>query len=704
MPKKNTLKIFEQHGFIEHGYSGDTQVHGRCPFCGAEKFYINTDTKAWDCKSGTCQRAGGYKIFLREIAKYCKESITKKQLEYLAQLRGLQVHTLEAFDVGYNEFTGAYTIPIYNESGETVNVRIYKNKKLLNSAGSNVAIINMHRLTDDYKTVWITEGEWDTMSMHEALTADKRTREIAIGMPGAGTFKAEWAQYFRERNVYVVFDNDFDKYDKTGKLRAGAGTAGMNKIHTLLCNIVRNIQYVHWLAKYDDGFDVSDFYQLKKCNAKRTIKSLQAMCRIHPPALPEPEQQDSANAGQSQESEPAPLTGPGCPITDVYDVFNKHLLLKSNEPLDVAFGTIVANRYATDPVWTLLSGPSGCGKSDILMSIAQSPRIYPLSGLTPKTLISGSPGPGGSDPSLLPKLDKKVLAIKDLTELLTMNQRDRDTIFGQLRDAYDGQAEKRYGVGTLRVYKSRFGILAGTTEEIEIYLEHHAALGTRFLLYNLHRPESLEEEAALVARSQRNVQESLKQQIKQELSDVCEQFLNYDFGPSPAVPHDIAYKIILCGQLVARMRGSVIRDTYTKEIQYHARTEVPTRLVNQLTSLCMGIALIKGKRECDESDFAAVKRVARGCAPTRLELIIDKMYTQDPDAGYRDAQLSKLIGLPTSTTKICADNLVSLGVLQKDMVNNVFAEWRIKPKIQKLIEQSELFTNTKPTRRRRKGM
>jgi hypothetical protein len=118
----------------------------------------------------------------------------------------------------------------------------------------------------------------------------------------------------------------------------------------------------------------------------------------------------------------------------------------------------------------------------------------------------------------------------------------------------------------------------------------------------------------------------------------------------------------------------------------------------------MGIALIKGKSECDEDDFAAVKRVARGCAPTRLELIIDKMWAQDPDAGYRDAQLSKLIGLPTSTTKICADNLVSLGVLQKDMVNNVFAEWRIKPKIQKLIEQSELFTNTKRARKRRKGM
>jgi len=56
---KNFKEIIEKYAdikpFIQHGFipleTRDNQIIGDCIFCGKEKkFYVNKQSKAWDCK------------------------------------------------------------------------------------------------------------------------------------------------------------------------------------------------------------------------------------------------------------------------------------------------------------------------------------------------------------------------------------------------------------------------------------------------------------------------------------------------------------------------------------------------------------------------------------------------------------------------------------------------------------------------------
>lgn len=679
------LKVFKQHGFIPQGESGKTQVLGRCPFCGRDKhFYVNVNTKAWDCKA--CGKEGGYQKFLKkQAAWWCEHGMTFQKRKALAEKRGLSTKTLKEFKVGYNPLSGAYIIPVFSESGnELSNLRIYKRGRLHNSYGSKASLFGL-KSYDDVKAIWLVEGEWDAMTMREILRREGVEREAVIAVPGANTFRPDWVHLFKNKRVHVIFDNDYDKEDKNGTFRIGAGKLGMNKVKQMLDGIARKIDFIHWPDKYEDGFDLNDFYaKKKKGNSKRAFLGLRALLHPEPPEIPKTEEEE-------EEEEKTKLTGKGVQIDELYSTFSKYLKLTTMEPIDVTFGTIIANRYKADPVWLLLTGPSGCAKSDIIMAVSESPLIYPISTLTTKTLISGSPGVGGSDPSLIPKLDGKILAIKDLTELLEGYEKDCDMIFGQLRNAYDGEAQKPFGTGVYRVYKSKFGLIAGVTEAIEYYLRRHASLGTRFILYKMEPPSSIIGERTIVERAQGNSQSSLKEEMRAALADISERCLNHEFGDPPEIPPEIAHKIVLAGQWLSRMRGHVERDKYTRAQLYFPRREMPTRVVNQLTTMLMGITQLKRKKKADLEDYNTIKNIFVSSAPDRREKILRKMWYKDPDKLYNDDEIKDMVKLPEVTTKTCTDDLGVLGLFKKKSLSKFSHQWMIHPEIKELIVGANLY-------------
>ena len=154
------------------------------------------------------------------------------------------------------------------------------------------------------------------------------------------------------------------------------------------------------------------------------------------------------------------------------DVCHRHMVIENDEYIDVIFGTIFANRLNSKPVWLYLVAPPGGGKTEILQSLDGPGReIYSLSQLTPQTLISGQiREKRKSDPSLIPKLDGKVLVIKDFTAILDSKWENVNTITGQLRDAYDGSCKKVFGTGKDDLYESKFGIIAAVTPAIDKHI------------------------------------------------------------------------------------------------------------------------------------------------------------------------------------------------------------------------------------------
>ena len=130
-------------------------------------------------------------------------------------------------------------------------------------------------------------------------------------------------------------------------------------------------------------------------------------------------------------------------LADVKRVVNKWLYLEDPYIIDVILSVYVANRIEGDPVWMMLIGPPSSAKTELLRSFDGHENAYFLSSLTPSTLVSGMPQKKNmEDPSLLLKLDDKLLVVKDFTSILSMRSESQQEIIAQLREIYDGKYSK----------------------------------------------------------------------------------------------------------------------------------------------------------------------------------------------------------------------------------------------------------------------
>src|SRR3990167_6593762 len=187
------------------------------------------------------------------------------------------------------------------------------------------------------------------------------------------------------------------------------------------------------------------------------------------------------------------------------------------------------------------------------MSLAMSPKVHAVTGLTPHSLISGAPMRGGKDPSLLPELDGKVLAIKDFTTILTMHYSVRDEIFGTLRDVYDGTTEKIFGNGVKRSYKVHFGIIAGVTPAIETFNIVHSSLGERFLKFRITGNWDHLSEDQKIEKALGNLGKEI--QMRDELGEAAARYISFiKMEKIPKIPLDYKGKLIALAKFGARLR------------------------------------------------------------------------------------------------------------------------------------------------------
>src|SRR5262249_15116475 len=56
------------------------------------------------------------------------------------------------------------------------------------------------------KTVLLCEGPFDALALDYSIGPQNRPKYVIVAVPG--TFKEEWAQYFRGRKARLFFDND----------------------------------------------------------------------------------------------------------------------------------------------------------------------------------------------------------------------------------------------------------------------------------------------------------------------------------------------------------------------------------------------------------------------------------------------------------------------------------------------------------------
>lgn len=681
---QQALKPFTTHHLVVRKW-GSKQIQGDCPFCGKEgHFYVNPVTRLWDCK--VCGARGNFGQFLyamhRQYLEYLEDPDHAHLYATLSADRQLPINAFKAWKIGYDPISEQFMIPVFDGTESLCDIKRYKpGRKTYSTPGCSSGIFNRLQI-NHHKKIYLCEGEWDGMAMDWLLRINKIPDACAVAVPGAGTFKTPWISYFQDKDVYCMYDHD------------GAGEKGQLVVREKLTGTAEQLHYIHWPDNYPTGFDVRDWvkYGIKVKKPRGCLRNLLQMISKDPkqPLFEDPEAPSVDEIKREQERLPikADLTN-----NELYAIYRKWLYMPNTMVLDIMFGTVFANRLEGDPVWLFFVAPPAGSKSELLMSLSWAEECYPLTSLTPHALVSGSAWGDGKDPSLLPKLDRKVLVLKDFTTILSMNYAARDEIFGILRDIYDGRTEKSFGNGLKREYKVKFGILAGVTPVIETFAAMNQSLGERFLKYRLPI-DTKDTEEKKILKAIKNVNSELKMR-----AELCQAAASVIARPNPApegmpeFTESYVPKVVALAQLSAWMRGVVDRDKFTQMVLYKPSTEVGTRIAKQLVKLAMGIGIFRGTRLLEAYEYDCIRHIAIDSCPQRVVMVLQALYRARKKDDLEMLKTKEIVDrtfLPQATVMRIMEDLNLLRLVERIEVNSTYF-WKLSKNVLKLANQSGAF-------------
>jgi hypothetical protein len=687
---KKRLRGFQLLGVQFSGISG-SHARGRCPFCtdrrhknDADKiFCVNLDSLCWDCKS--CGEKGDFPQFLAERSRYYIDHTTEPQLRPLADDRGLQANTLKKFGVSYIPAQNRFLIPI-RRGDKIIGMHRYAinggDRKNLSVPGSkNGVFYRDAKLLAAARHVWVCEGEWDTFALDEAIRRASEKHVAVIGISGASAATEALVELVQGKEVTLALDNDKAGFDADAKLRVA------------LSSRVRSLRSVHWPSDKPEKYDIRDAYIAYLSTPKKLLNVLDAWAGEDPRVVTTTGDSAPAHAPAKRKAVRKRAVIPT--RAQIIKAYKKWLYLPDPEIIDVIYGTVLANRLDGDPLWLLVVGPPGCGKTAGLLTLSKAFSVMTTTTITPATLISGMKLAGGADPSLIPKLDGKVLIIKDFTTILSMRREAREEIFGILRDAYDGEIEKWFGHGVHRHYKSKFGILAGVTAKIEEMSNEHTVVGERFVKYYM-RPGGASRINVGEPAIRRVVANLGKESAKRdELTEISRLFLDADITMEPPkIGKYEADKIIALAQWTAAMRGAVARDKYTKKLVHLPATEIGTRLAGQYCKLASGLAMFRGRAEVTHEDLLVVAKVARDSAPDLRQTFIREMYVRQSNNWITSNELADAVRLPNDTVYDALVDANMLGLVNRK-AHGGQVTWQLSKSMMRIMHGLDLYVQEK---------
>jgi len=392
---------------------------------------------------------------------------------------------------------------------------------------------------------------------------------------------------------------------------------------------------------------------------------------------------------ETEEEIPAELRG--MTLDRLKEIIKKwlHLDEADFEVIDVILATALDRAIPGDPIWTFVIGPPGATKTELIRALS-GPDIYTTSSITAHTLITGLRDEAAQD--LLPRLDGKILVIKDFTTTLE-NEDELGQILADLRECYDGYLEKNYGSGVgKKSYHASFGLIAGVTPVIDAYSIVHGLLGERFIKIRMRTDPKKSTERAM-----QNVgkEEEMRKEIRLAVRALLDEAKKRLDGVKIGIPAEIETKLLDLAIFTATARSGVHRD------RQHIMTvlpeaEVGTRLVKQLKKLMIALAVVRGKSEVGLKEFYTILRVATDSIPKKrlkvLEAFLDG--SENADGIFLGRQISQVVRAPTTTVTETLEDLWALGLLsrfgEEDRVTGAF-KWQLKPETVELMKDSGLF-------------
>lgn len=658
---------FETHGARLRPTSDTAEWVGDCPLCGkVGHFYAEPASERWNCKG--CGQSGNVPVFFTRFVEIAFARTSKGQWNQLARERRIPLGILKRRRVAW---TGReWIIPCCAKSGLVHDLRRFTKGALKSTAGVKVQLFGTEVLASasPEMRVWLCEGEWDAMAADWLIRqAGLRESDLAVAVPGAGTFKIGWLSHFIDRDIIVCYDAD------------EAGQNGANKVYDTLAEAAGSLRFVRWPDTSPKGWDLRDYawdamdvHNLDGAEAVRQLLRWAHKGRPTPCSqidLPHGEAiaRAAAVALEAGEGSPAVKAGVTEPLSlaELLAVFDREMLMSEDtvSVLKVVLATCLSVHIDGDPLWLHVVGPPGAGKTMILQSIQGSPLCIYRSTLTAHSLVSG--WRGGKDPSLIRKFSGKVVVLKDLTEVLTLPQTARDEIWGILRGAFDGQVDKTFGNGVDRHYGpgsdppfKRFVMIAGVTHVIHAH--RTASLGERWLKVEFRRLDLAAAQAIQTAALKSIGCETVQETHLQEA--VARYLLASPVVTGlPSLGEQYTNRLHCLVQLIAVLRTEVSRTMYTDEVRCRPIPEVGTRLIKQLAKLARILAWMERLPAVNNDVYDLVERVGMDTARGFHADIIDAMMMAGGVLTRK--RVTEVIEIPSATVMRRMDDLITIGAI-----------------------------------------
>ena len=664
---KKRIPLYEFWG-CDFTQSAGKEILCICPICqnknsdaeDVPRFFLNTDTYAFQCKRGSCGCEGSWRDFLRTLYEKFLSQTTDAHYKQFEKLTGIAPQIARFNEIAYEPRRQAFIYPLYEQVGrdfQITDLRLFRNKKKeISTAASDVNLGNNPALlsSDTDTTIYLVEGFRNQLALQQYLLENFEDG-VVVSVTSKNTFRDEWAYGFENKNVVVCLDDDGDNY---GKYDPNTGKAtGLYKVYLKIRNIANSVSYINWPSSFQQGFDVRD-----ALNNKVSFDSIRSY--ITPVTLP----------GETTTSSPS-VNGDSVNPNDFNDItmddiiaeIGKTYKLNKNyvDTINLVLATIISSKLPGDNnVWLLLVGPVGSGKSLACHLAADSNRVLWEATLTAKGLCSGwGAQTRGTDPSILARIERLrhcCLIVDDLTQVLT--SLDRDQVFSILRNSYLGKYRHTFGNGS-REYLCNYSFVAGVTHAIKEV--SFSDLGERFLNYNVYESENPE----VVSEFAMNAQYFGKEDTS-STKQLIANFINRDWDITkenlyPKIPKWFRERIKPLARLIGILRTKVRRyETGTRfnQLIYKPVVETGNRAAVQMDKLAVTLALIQDKQTIDEEIYELIKTVALNTIDSFETSIVKHLY--DEPKGLMSEEIAAKLGITTVSNII--EDLQILNVVYRN--------------------------------------
>lgn len=718
------LKPYTFHG-ISLEEQGNEAV-ADCPFCRKEgKFSVNVETGQWQCF--VCGSHGNATTFINKLWEVSDEKTT--DYSELAVDRKLEQETLIYWGVVRSITTGHWLVPGYGIDGKLRTLYQYKpdfgrpGKRILFPTPTLHHQLHGVNLWDAAKPVaYLLEGPWDGMSLWESLRSCKRegtvlvptaseqtsllARANVLAFPGCGSigepFK-HWIPLLEDKAIGLMADSDHPRLhctpckktfsriknercpqcrgELTGPEVVPAGFNATKRIVSLLAEATPKTREVQWLKWGEEGYDPTltdghDVRDLLTSNGDRRAALAELLRKVTPVPVEWSNGHSVGKKGTTGEHldcltcttyEDAlnQLKKSGFRVTDWIDV-----------TLSVMLACVVSTNQVGDQLWLKVIGPASCGKSTLAEAISTAKK-YVFANSVMTRIHSGwkTDKDGTEDHSLIPKINKKTLIIKDVDPLL--QAANKDIILAELRDLYDRVSRVHYGHGISRAYEyiNLTIIFCGTSA---IRALDRSELGARFLdvvMVEDNDPE-LDDEIGwrVINRVHRELPitsgpgggdseeeggESLR--AKQMIGGYVS-YLRENAGPLLAQIHFPVAHMKLCQKLAEF--GELMRARPSMMQSENAEVGKPYRLISQLGRLAQCLAVVLNKTSVDVEVMRRVRKVAFDTARGQVLELVKHLYKSGKDGSYVSG-LAQVTGENDSTLKDLLKFLGQVGVTEQ---------------------------------------